>query len=176
MVFSPSLAGPALSLPEGKGPGVRSRRYNEVIGHVSRRRIRPFRIIEHTADTGIEAYGKDLSELFGNAARGLFQIISDLASIREAQSRQVVAMAPDREALLAAWLNEFVYLFDVEHLLFRRFEVQELSDTAVRALAFGEPVDLMRHDIKTGVKSATYHGLQVKKGPRGYRARVILDI
>jgi SHS2 domain-containing protein len=135
-----------------------------------------FRILEHTADAGLEAYGKDLPELFANAARGLFQIITELPSIRESVEREVRAEAPDPEALLVAWLNEFVFLFDTERLLFRRFDVRECTGTTIRARACGEPVDLARHDIKTGVKAATYHGLAIRRTKRGYTARIIVDI
>ncbi len=84
--------------------------------------------------------------------------------------------APDPEALLVAWLNEFVFLFDTERLLFRRFDVKECTGTSIHARAYGEPADLARHDIKTGVKSATYHGLAIRRTKRGYSARVIVDI
>ncbi|HLE02553.1 MAG TPA: archease, partial [Dehalococcoidia bacterium] len=71
--------------------------------------------------------------------------------------------------------NELIYLFDAENILFRRFEFQELHPTRLKARAFGEKVDPSRHPIKLGVKAATYHQLQVKKGD-GYRVQVIFDI
>lgn len=92
------------------------------------------------------------------------------------ERHEIVASAPDREALLVAWLNEFVYRFDAESLLFRRFDVHEMSDTLIRATAHGEKADPSRHPIKTGVKSTTYHGLYVKETHKGWRARVIFDI
>ncbi|MCH8196371.1 MAG: archease [Chloroflexi bacterium] len=135
-----------------------------------------FRMLEHTADAAIEATGKDLRQLFANAARGLFQVITELDSIGESLSRDVSADAADREALLVAWLNEFVYLFDVENILFRRFEIGELTETMVKGRAFGEPIDHGRHDLKTAIKSTTYHGLSITGGGDGYRARVIFDV
>ena len=137
---------------------------------------RGFRIIEHTADVGVEGYGRDLQELFANAARGLFQIITDLNSVRETEAHDVAATAMDREALLVAWLNEFVYRFDADNLLFRRFDIHELSDVAIQARAYGERVDPARHTMKTAVKSTTYHGLSITEDAEGYTARVIFDI
>jgi len=141
-----------------------------------RRRIKGYRLIAHTADVGIEARGAGLPELFANAARCLFHVITDLGHIRLREIRDVEVSAPDREALLVAWLNEFLYLFDAENLVFRRFEVTELSETRIVARVHGERVDPERHPMKTGVKSATYHELKVWQDQRGYVARVILDI
>ena len=124
----------------------------------------------------MEGYGRDLPELFANVARGLSQTITDLDSIRESEAHEIAAAATDREALLVAWLNEFVYRFDAENLLFRRFELHEMSGVEVRATAYGERVDPQRHNIKTGVKSTTYHGLSITENARGYTARVIFDI
>ncbi len=88
----------------------------------------------------------------------------------------MTAEAPDAEALLVAWLNELVYLFDTEHLLLRRFEIEALGQRSLRARVFGEPADPERHEIKTGVKSATYHGLAIRRTRSGYSARIILDV
>lgn len=117
-----------------------------------------------------------MPDLFANAARGLFQLITELESIREVVERRIGAQAPDQDALLVAWLNELVYLFDTKHLLFRRFQIVQCSRTNIRAKAYGEPVDPKRHEIKTGVKSATYHGLAIRKGKNGYTARIIFDV
>jgi len=76
----------------------------------------------------MEAYGRDLPDLFGSAACGLFEIITDLESIGDSESHLIEATATDLEALLVAWLNGFVYRLDAENLLFRRYEILELSD------------------------------------------------
>ncbi len=40
-----------------------------------------YELIEHTADVGIKAYGKNISEAFENAAKGMFDIITDKSEI-----------------------------------------------------------------------------------------------
>ena len=134
-----------------------------------------YEVLEHTADIGIVAYGKSLVEAFANAALGLFNLITDLDQVKEETFREIEVEANDQEGLLVGWLNELIYLFDAENILFRRFEFQELRPTRLKARAFGEKVDPSRHPIKLGVKAATYHQLQVKKGD-GYRVQVIFDI
>jgi SHS2 domain-containing protein len=75
-----------------------------------------------------------------------------------------------------AWLNELVYLFDAGGLLFHRFEVLELEETRLRARCHGEQADPSRHRLRTGVKAATYHQLEVRRAGGGWRVRVFLDI
>jgi SHS2 domain-containing protein len=134
-----------------------------------------YRIIDHTADTGIEAHAETLGEVFAQTALGMFDFLAGLTSIEEREWREVHAEATDREALLVAWLNELVFLFSTDGLLLRRFEILEMSDTHIRARCHGERLDRLRHHVVAEVKSATYHMLQVKKN-RVWRARVILDI
>ncbi len=129
-----------------------------------------FRILEHTADARIAAYGKDLPEAFANAAYGMFSLIADLRSIAEVSDREVEVEAPDVEALLVAWLNELLYLFDARQFLPRRIHVTGINDTQLKATLSGETVDLARHRLQTAVKAATYHDILVEI--RGGRARV----
>ncbi len=126
-----------------------------------------FRFIEHTADIGISAQGETQPEMFAQAATGLFSTMAELSKVREACGRGVEVSAPDVEALLVDWLNELVYIFDVEGLVLKRFEV--------RARYFGERFDEERRRIGPGVKAATYLGLQVTHDGE-WKARVFLDI
>src|SRR5271157_5025968 len=41
----------------------------------------PFRILEHTADVGFEAFGRTKEEVFANAGRALYSLMVDLDSI-----------------------------------------------------------------------------------------------
>lgn len=134
-----------------------------------------FKLIEHTADVGIMAWGRDLKEAFVNAARCLFSIMIDANRSSERELRRVVVTATDREALLVEWLNELIYLFDAESLFFTGFDITYLSDILLEANCYGEKVDPTVHGIKTGVKAATYHMLEIKE-ENGFRAQVLLDI
>jgi SHS2 domain-containing protein len=134
-----------------------------------------FEVIEHTADVGIIAYGADIDRAFANAARALFSLITELDSVNEVLYRNIELTASDEESLLVEWLNELIYLFDTEHILFKRFDVVVLPNARLRARSYGEKVDISRHQLKTGVKAATYHMLSVDRN-NGYQVRVIFDI
>ena len=134
-----------------------------------------FEIIDHTADVGVVAYGDNISQAFSNAARALFSLITELDSVAEVVYRDIELTATDEESLLVEWLNELIYLFDTENIVFKRFDVTVLSNVRLRARSYGEKVDSLRHRLKTGVKAATYHMLRVEKG-NGWQVQVIFDI
>jgi len=136
--------------------------------------VKRFDIIEHTADVGIMAYGADLKEAFANAAHAMFTLIADLDGVREEICRRIEVRAEDQESLLVSWLNELLYLFDVEGIIFKRFEFMELGENSLEAEGYGELIDTTRHSLKAGVKAATYHMLQIAKED-GYNVRVIFD-
>jgi len=133
-----------------------------------------FELIEHTSDIGLAAYGKTLPEAFINAARGMFSIITEIDDVEEVESRRVEVNGDDIEGLLFEWLNSLLYYFDVETLLFSGYDIIEFEDTRIVAECRGEKYDPSRHRLKTGVKSATYHMLEVDRQKN--RVRVIFDV
>jgi len=136
--------------------------------------MKRFQLIEHTADIGLTAYGSNLAEAFANAAYGLFSIITEPNKLREAESLVVAVNAEDAEGLLFNWLNHLIYVFEVEHLLFKGFDITEFTEHDLKATCRGERYDPSRHQLKLGVKSATYHMLKVD-GEKN-RVQVIFDV
>jgi SHS2 domain-containing protein len=134
-----------------------------------------FEILEHTADIGIIAYGADLKQAFANAAKGLSSLITDLGGVEERLHRDIELSAADAENLLVDWLNELVFYFDAEGIIFRRFEISQLNNQRLRARGYGEKADSARHELKRGVKAATYHMLKIERD-KGYRIQVLFDI
>lgn len=123
--------------------------------------MKRYKLIEHTADIGLIAYGNSLAEAFGNAAYGMFSIIAELDRVRETETRRFEVSSNDLEGLLFEWLNRLLYYFDVDMLLFKRFEISILPENRLKAICYGEKYDPLRHRLKTGVKSATYYMLKV---------------
>ena len=77
-----------------------------------------FEIIEHTADIGIRARGHNLAELIENAAAGMFTIMADTDALKASEAVRVSAAAPSPDELLAAWLEELLYLSEAREVLF----------------------------------------------------------
>jgi SHS2 domain-containing protein len=145
-------------------------------GHVVRTVEKPFEVVDHTADIGIVAYGADIKQVFANAALGLFNLMADLDDFKEDLQRELELSAEDVEVLLVEWLNELIYIFDVEHIIFKRFEIERLTSTQIKARCFGEKIKPGQHKLKREIKAATYHMLRISKEDGGYKVQVIFDI
>jgi SHS2 domain-containing protein len=138
--------------------------------------VKPFEIIDHTADIGIVAYGADIKQVFANAALGLFNLMADLDNLKEDVKRDIELSAEDVEVLLVEWLNELIYISEVEHIIFKRFEINELSNTQLKATCFGEKIKPGQHRLKREIKAATYHMLRLNKEDGSYKVQIIFDI
>ncbi len=136
----------------------------------------PYGYLDHTADMGIAASGASLEETFVCAGEALAAFLCAPETVRDRETREIEVSAADREALLVAWLNEVNYRFEVDRFAFRAFKIRELSDTALRAVGRGEPLDPSRHRVGQQVKSVTYHELSIRQDPNGFAAQVYLDI
>ncbi|HUL30267.1 MAG TPA: archease [Thermodesulfobacteriota bacterium] len=135
-----------------------------------------FKILDHTADIGILIHGEDLKALFANAGEAFFHLMTDLRKVRGRVEKRVHVKGESLDRLMVDWLSELLYLHDVEHLLFRKFEVESVGESGLRAVVKGEPFQEGVHVIKTEVKAVTYHQIEVRKENGIWRARVILDL
>jgi SHS2 domain-containing protein len=135
-----------------------------------------FEIIDHTADVAIAAYGANLKKAFANAALGMFSIMTDIKKVNETAVRDVEVKADEMKVLLVSWLNELLFICEVEKILFKRFNISELSETRIVAKCYGEKIDPKRHRIKTEIKAATYHMTQIEEKRDGVRLQVLFDI
>ncbi len=133
-----------------------------------------YKLIEHTADTGLIAYGSNLAEAFANAGTGMFSIITDLRKIKPIELRTIDIIEDNYEYLLFEWLNRLLYCFDTEGIMFRRIDITSFNKNCLVAECHGEIFDASRHEIKNAVKSATFHLLKVDE--RNNRVKVIFDI
>lgn len=135
-----------------------------------------YEVFEHTADLGLRIRAPDLDTLFAEAAQALFAtLVEDLGSIANRESVHLHLQATDHAYLLFDWLNELLYRFETQHLLFGKFEVH-VHDGKLEGTAWGEPLDRSRHAMDHEVKAITYHGLKVERTPDGWLAEVIVDI
>lgn len=148
--------------------------------------MKKFKIIEHTADVGIEAYGRNLNELFANAAYGMFSIITNLDKIGEKKIVKIEISQSTLEDLIHSWLDELLFRESVDEILFRKFDVQISLNNFKQKFklvgkAFGEKFDSKKHHLKTEIKAVTYHQLKIEKIPKRkagsiYKTRVIFDV
>lgn len=135
-----------------------------------------YETFEHTADLGLRVKAADLPTLFAEAGRGLTSIIvANVDDVRPVRKMAFEASGTQLDELLFDWLDELLYAFETQRLLFAEFEVR-IGDAGLKAIARGEPVDESRHQLEHEVKAITYHGLKVERAPEGYLAEVVVDI
>jgi len=138
-----------------------------------------FKYLDHTADLEFISYGKTLNEVFANSALAFFTATLNPGSVEIKESREIKLSAPDLETLMHDWLNELLFLFEVEFLVFREFkvEIEKLNENyELYAECSGEELDLKRHAIDAEIKAVTYHNLSVEERNGLWEARVLCDI
>jgi SHS2 domain-containing protein len=135
-----------------------------------------YEFLDHTGDLGIRVWAVDVKGLFQEAARALFDIITDLEKVEVQLNREVAVQGLGQEQLLVAWLSELLYLHEVKGLLFCDFALAEIDEGNVKGVARGEEFDEGRHPIKTSIKAVTYHQLEIKEENGRWQAQVIFDI
>ncbi len=139
--------------------------------------MRKFRFIDiTTADVAFEAYGKDLNELFANAALAMFEVMINTKQVEPKIERKVEAEGNDLQSLMFSWLNSLLVFVDSENLAFSEFKVKvDENNFKLEGICKGEEMNREKHETRTHVKAATMHKLEVKKN-KTWKARVILDI
>jgi len=138
--------------------------------------MEPFEILDVSSDAGLRIRGRSLKELFSNAARGFYYLVTDPAGIEVRTEIVVRAAGESLEGLLVAFLNELVYFFDTEGFAGREVEIDSVNDRRLEAVVRGEMFDPGRHERRLLVKAATYHNISVRKSDGLWEASVIFDI
>jgi SHS2 domain-containing protein len=135
-----------------------------------------YRLIEHTADMGIEARGDSPARVLREMALGLKAMMFGDSPALPTESTRVTVHAEDLTDLLVCWLNEVVYWSEKNNLVPSEFDIALFSGTALRATVSGEPFDPLRHAVERQVKSVTYHQACLEKVADGWHARVYIDL
>ena len=129
----------------------------------------------HDADIGVIGVGPTKAEAFRQAALALTAVVTDPSGVKLLQPVPVFCQAENDEMLLIEWLNALVYEMAVRAMLFGDFAV-EIDGGELRGTAYGEPVDLDRHEPAVEIKGATLTALQVAEGPDGWRVQCVVDV
>jgi SHS2 domain-containing protein len=130
----------------------------------------------HEADIGVRGIGSTREKAFEAAGLAVTAVVTDLASVSPVQAVHIACEAPDEELLLVDWLNALVYEMATRKMLFSRFTVH-LNDHSLYATAWGERIEVARHQPAVEVKGATYTALSVKRDEEGrWIAQCVVDV
>lgn len=131
-----------------------------------------FEEVEHTADIAIRVWGRDLADLFANAAYGMACQMADAEEAVRAVERRIELEAHDAETLLVTWLGELLYLGERDGCVFTDFDVLEVTPTRLRAVAQGGPVREHRRHIK----AVTFSELEIVHTDERYETIIVFDV
>jgi SHS2 domain-containing protein len=135
-----------------------------------------YKVIDHTADVGIEVSAATREEVFTRCGLALFDLMVGLRSIAGTVTKLMSVKGEGPTDLLVAWLNELLYFYAVEGLIFSGFAEAELGEESFRAVGCGEHFDASRHRCEMEIKAATYHEISLVCADDLWTARVILDV
>lgn len=136
-----------------------------------------YELLEHTADIAVKVKGADLEELFKNAALAMFDIIAECVSNKGSSKEEkflVKQKAADLEELFISWLNELLSLSAAKGKIFCEVFFKKLNEHGLEAMIGGK--DMINYKIKTEIKAATYHELEIKKIGPSWQAKIIFDV
>ena len=143
--------------------------------------MKGFRYIDHTADIQSLSWGRTLEEAFSQCALSLMAVITpNLEKISRTVQKSLKIKAEDKEALLFDFLSEFLFIFDVEGLVFNEIDVECINkinnNYELDAILRGEEFDKKKHDVGTEVKAITYSFITIDESTEGVKIKIVFDI
>ena len=127
-----------------------------------------------TSDVLYEAYGKDLKELFENAALALLSVICQIDKVKAEKAEEFEMKGEDLESTMFNWLQGIIAIVDTEGMFFSKVKVAEVDENHIRAKLYGE---IAKPELgETVVKAVTYYKYKLEKTKEGYKVTVSLDI
>lgn len=127
-----------------------------------------------TSDVMYEAYGKDLKELFENAALALLSVICKIDEVKPKEKESFQIKGNTLEELMINWLQAIIAIVDTEQKFYSKVNIKEADDNHVIAELYGEPISPEKGE--TVVKAVTYYKFKLEQTKKGYKVTVSLDI
>ncbi|PKN18246.1 MAG: hypothetical protein CVU71_12100 [Deltaproteobacteria bacterium HGW-Deltaproteobacteria-6] len=136
-----------------------------------------YKLIDHTADLGMEITGQTKRELFTKAALSLMDIVVERKGTPVGGKEKALTVSgSDPADLLINFLREILYLFNGEALIVEDCHIQECTNQRLVAKLRVAPYNKEKYSIKMEIKAVTYHGLSVERTKSGWKAMVIFDV
>lgn len=127
----------------------------------------------------ISGRGPTVEAAFTQVAQGAFALAMDPRAVEEVEARVVRAHGVEAADLLVNWLNECLYVMEVEGFLARRVEITTASLKRAEAggeplrlhgLLHGEELDHVRHASVRTLTGFSRQGASVRQDDKGYEA------
>jgi len=140
-----------------------------------------FEFKDHTADVSVKSWGRNLEEAFSQTALSLMATITpNLKKISTNVEKEIEIESEDKYALCFDFLSEFLYIFDVEELVFSYISVKSIEKIEdkykLNAVVRGEKFDKDKHEIGTEVKAITYSFMNIEEKKNKVEIDIVFDV
>ena len=136
-----------------------------------------YKFLDHATDAIIEVTAKDLKEAFAVAADAEINLTLDQDKVEEKGEMKFSAKGKDLHYLLFSWLEEIPFILITEGFAIKRleFEIEENDGFKINATAYGETLDVKKHNFKVEIKAPTFHDMEIRQDD-GVYMRFLLDL
>ena len=135
-----------------------------------------YRLIDHTADCGIEVEAADASDLFAGTARAMFELLATAPGPPDGLVDAIDITGTDWTDLMINWLRELLYLFNAKQRVVREIRITALDPQRIAARLTCDRLDPQRHELGDEIKAVTYHQASVTADGDRWTARIIFDV
>lgn len=137
-----------------------------------------YKFLDHATDAIIEVTAKNLKEAFAVAADAEINLTLDQDKVEEKGQMAFSANGKDISYLLYSWLEEIPFILITEGFAIKRleFDIEEKDGYKINAIAYGEALDVKKHNFKVEIKAPTFYDMEIRQDDNGVYMRFLLDL
>lgn len=136
-----------------------------------------YKFLDHATDAIIEVKANNLKEAFAVAADAEINLTLDQDKVEEKGQKKFSAKGKDLRYLLFSWLEEIPFVLITEGFAIKRleFDIERNDGYAINATAYGETLDVKKHNFKVEIKAPTFYDMEIRENG-GVYMRFLLDL
>ena len=136
-----------------------------------------YKFLDHATDAIIEINAKDLKEAFSTAADAVINLTLDQNKVEEIETKEFISQGKDLYYLLFSWLEEIPFILITEGFAIKKieFNIEKNDSYKISAKAFGETLDLKKHNFKVEIKAPTFYEMVIENKEQVYM-KFLLDL
>ena len=136
-----------------------------------------YKFLDHATDAIIEVTAKDLKEAFSVTADAVINLTLDQDKVEEKDQKEFSANGKDLRYLLFSWIEEITFVLITQGFAIKRveFDIDEKEGYKIIAKAYGEPLDLHKHNFKVEIKAPTFYEMEIRQD-EGVYMKFLLDL
>ena len=136
-----------------------------------------YKFLDHATDAIIEVTAKDLKEAFSVTADAVINLTLDQDKVEEKDQKDFSANGKDLRYLLFSWIEEITFVLITQGFAIKRleFDIDEKEGYKINAKAYGEPIDLHKHNFKVEIKAPTFYEMEIRQD-EGVYMKFLVDL